>query len=49
MIPVGRAATMILATARRGGSRTAFIPGQWGLIALVLRHIPSSIFRRLDL
>lgn len=49
MIPVGKAATMILATARRGGSRTAFIPGQWGLIALVLRHIPSSVFRRLDL
>lgn len=49
MIPVERAAKLILATARRGGSRTAFIPWQWGLIALVLRHIPSSIFRRLDL
>jgi short-subunit dehydrogenase len=49
MISVGHAASLILATARRGGSRSAFIPGQWGLIALVLRHIPSSIFRKLDL
>jgi len=49
MIPVDDAARRILATARRGGSRTAFVPGLWGPIALVLRHIPSFLFRKLDL
>ena len=49
MISAERAASLILATARRGGSPSAFIPAQWQLVALVLRHLPSGIFRRLDL
>ena len=49
MIPAARAAELILATARRGGSPSAFIPGQWGLVALVVRNLPSFVFRRLDL
>jgi short-subunit dehydrogenase len=49
MISVERAASLILATAKRGGSPSTFIPGQWGLIALVIRHIPSAVFRKLDL
>ena len=44
-----RAASLILAAAGRGGSPSVFIPGQWQLLALVIRHIPSFIFRRLDL
>jgi NAD(P)-dependent dehydrogenase (short-subunit alcohol dehydrogenase family) len=49
MISAERAASLILATARRGGSPSAFIPARWGLVALVLHHLPSSIFRRLNL
>jgi len=28
--------------------QTVYIPGQWGLLMLVIRHIPSVIFRRLS-
>jgi NAD(P)-dependent dehydrogenase (short-subunit alcohol dehydrogenase family) len=49
MISAERAASLILATARRGGSPSAFIPARWGLVAMVLHHMPSAIFRRLDL
>jgi len=27
---------------------TAYVPGQWGLLMLVIRHIPSFVFRRLS-
>jgi NAD(P)-dependent dehydrogenase (short-subunit alcohol dehydrogenase family) len=49
IIPVDRAASLILAAARRGGSPSVFVPGQWRLIAFVIRHLPSVVFRRLDL
>ncbi len=49
MIPAARAAELILAAARRGGSPSVFIPARWGLVALVLRHVPSFLFRKLDL
>ncbi|MEO5989489.1 MAG: SDR family NAD(P)-dependent oxidoreductase [Candidatus Eisenbacteria bacterium] len=49
MISAQKAADSILATARRGGSPSAFIPGQWGLVGMIIRSIPSAIFRRLDL
>lgn len=49
IIPADRAAGLILATAARGGSRSAFIPGRWGLVAFVVRNLPSFLFRRLDL
>jgi len=48
MIPAPKAASMILAVARRGGSPAAFIPGQWALIAFVIRNLPSFVFRRLN-
>lgn len=49
MIPADRAAAIILAGARRGGSPSFFVPARWGLVACVLRSIPSFVFRRLDL
>lgn len=49
MIPAPRAAQLILATARRGGSPSAFIPGRWALVGLIVRSIPSFLFRKLDL
>ena len=49
VIPVERAAALILAAARRGGSPSVFIPGTWWPVAMVLRHLPSFVFRRLDL
>ena len=29
--------------------QTAYIPARWGLVMLIIRHIPSFIFRRLDI
>ena len=49
LISADRAAELILAAASRGGSRSAFIPGRWGLVAFIVRSIPSFLFRRLDL
>jgi short-subunit dehydrogenase len=31
------------------GAQTRFVPGRWLAVSLVIRHIPSFIFRRLDL
>jgi short-subunit dehydrogenase len=28
--------------------QTAYVPGQWGLLMLIIKHIPSVIFRRLS-
>ena len=28
--------------------QTVYVPGQWGLLMLIIRHIPSIIFRRLS-
>jgi short-subunit dehydrogenase len=33
----------------RARRQVAYIPARWGVIAWVIRHIPSFIFRRLDL
>jgi len=44
-----RAADLILAAARRGGSPSVFIPGRWALVAFIVRNIPSFLFRKLDL
>jgi len=49
VIPASKAASLILAAARRGGSPSVFIPSTWWLVAMVLRHMPSRIFRRLDI
>jgi short-subunit dehydrogenase len=49
MISAERAASLILAAARRGNSASVFIPGRWGLVAFVVRNLPSFLFRKLDL
>lgn len=49
MISAPKAASLILATAKRGGSPSAYIPFQWGIVGLIIRHLPSWLFRRLDL
>lgn len=33
----------------RAGKQVAFVPSRWSLIALIIRNIPSFIFRRLNL
>jgi short-subunit dehydrogenase len=43
-----QAAARILALARRGTSASGFVPARWSLVALVVRTIPSFIFRRLN-
>jgi short-subunit dehydrogenase len=47
-IPVDRAADLIW-RAIRSHQQMAYIPARWGLISLVIRHLPSFIFRRLNL
>jgi len=49
VISAERAASLILAAARRGGSPSTFIPARWGAVAFVVRNLPSRLFRRLDL
>lgn len=34
--------------ARRGGGPSAFVPKRWALVALIIRWIPSFLFRRLN-
>lgn len=48
LISADRAAELILDVARRGGSPSEFVPARWGLVALVVRSIPSFLFRRLN-
>jgi NAD(P)-dependent dehydrogenase (short-subunit alcohol dehydrogenase family) len=46
LISADRAAEIILKKARRGAV-TAYVPGRWRLVMLIIRSIPSFIFRRL--
>ena len=43
-----RGAELILAAARRGGSPSVFVPWFWWPIAMIVRHLPSFVFRRLN-
>jgi NAD(P)-dependent dehydrogenase (short-subunit alcohol dehydrogenase family) len=47
LISADQAAKTILWCARRGVNER-FVPWRWGLVALVLRLIPSAIFRKLN-
>ena len=47
MIPVEKAAHSILNAAKRGAGN-AYIPGIWRWIFLVLRNIPSAIFKKMN-
>jgi NAD(P)-dependent dehydrogenase (short-subunit alcohol dehydrogenase family) len=49
VIPAPKAAALILSAAHRGGSPSVFVPGVWWLVAMALRHMPSAIFRRLNI
>jgi short-subunit dehydrogenase len=49
MIDADEAARQILALGRSGRSLDRFVPGRWALVALVIRMIPSWIFRKLNL
>lgn len=49
IISAERAADLILGAARRGGSPSKFIPARWGLVAFLVRNMPSFLFRKLDL
>jgi len=49
LISSERAADLSLALARRGTSASGFVPARWGLVALVVRALPSFLFRRLNL
>jgi len=44
-----RGAELILAAARRGGSPSVFVPWFWWPLAMILRHLPSFVFRRLNI
>ncbi len=47
LISADRAAEIALNAARRGAN-VAYIPARWRLVGLILRSIPSVIFRRLN-
>lgn len=49
LTPAPKAARSILAAARRGGSPSVFVPRFLWPIVMVLRHMPSVIFRRLNI
>jgi hypothetical protein len=48
LISAEAAAREILAGAARGG-HTVYVPRTWRPIMFVIRHIPSFVFRRLDI
>jgi decaprenylphospho-beta-D-erythro-pentofuranosid-2-ulose 2-reductase len=48
LISPDEAAKKILAAARRG-SVTAYVPARWRLVGLIIRHIPSFLFRRMKI
>jgi short-subunit dehydrogenase len=48
VIPADEAARQCLAIARKGTSATGFVPKRWGMVATVIRNIPSLVFRRLN-
>jgi len=48
LCPATRAARMIVDAARRG-AHTRYVPRRWMLVGLIVRCIPSFIFRHLDI
>ncbi len=48
LISAQEAARQTLALAARGNSASGFVPAQWQLVAMVLRCIPSFLFRKLN-
>jgi hypothetical protein len=48
LVSAEAAAREIVAGAARGG-HTVYVPRTWRPIMFVIRHIPSFVFRRLDI
>ncbi|MDB5036221.1 MAG: short-chain dehydrogenase [Chlorobi bacterium] len=48
LISADRAAELIIAAAR-AGRNVAYIPGRWRIVGMVVRAIPSFLFRRLSI
>jgi NAD(P)-dependent dehydrogenase (short-subunit alcohol dehydrogenase family) len=48
LVSPAAAAERILSLARRGSSAAGFVPWRWSLVALVVRGLPSFVFRRLN-
>jgi len=48
LVSPAAAAERILSLARRGSSASGFVPWRWSLVALVVRSLPSFVFRRLN-
>lgn len=48
LVSPAQAAERMLALARRGSSASGFVPWRWSLVALIVRNIPSLVFRRLN-
>lgn len=49
MIPAAEAAAGTLALAQKGGPTEGYVPSIWGPIMLIIRNIPSAIFRRTNI
>jgi len=47
LIPASKAASLIIAAAERGAA-SSYVPGVWKWIFLVLRNIPSPIFKKMN-
>jgi len=48
LISADEAARRIIAMADRGRSASGFVPRRWALVAFIVRHLPSFVFRRLN-
>jgi NAD(P)-dependent dehydrogenase (short-subunit alcohol dehydrogenase family) len=48
VISADEAARRSLRLARRGSSSSGFVPARWWLIALIVRLLPSFVFRKLN-
>jgi short-subunit dehydrogenase len=48
LISAEEAARQIIEAARKG-KRVAYVPARWGAVGLVIRNIPSFVFRRLNI
>jgi hypothetical protein len=49
LISPSQAAETSLAVAHDTSGPAVFVPARWGLVALIIRLIPSFIFRRLNI
>ena len=48
LISADEAARRTLALAARGNSASGYVPRRWGLVTLIIKLIPSFVFRRLN-